>query len=396
MRKPRIFIASSGKAKGGAIDLRDQLKATSLFSDVYLWSDVFPLQGEVTIGILRRYAEECDFFAGFFTEDDVVVKEGDEFRAPRDNCIFEAGLFFGALGFNLNRCFLLSSLDDMVLPSDLRGITRVDLKGGIGEAVKKIRARVESTEPRCYLRPKIPVVSEQELFEREQLAAKGGDLRSNVVVNASEPVETDPKGAATVLTNLAYGVDYEYFFEGHARNIPFVVSLIRSLALAKVRTEPTDLDENGWIELMLQSPEQVVKNLENMRKRVSIHFQRKPPLQFCVHNANSGKYAKCYLRYPGDGFVTWHCGADAVAVAEDLTGSCAVPPTSRRGCIFHSTADFNIDAEAEFKAELLDQIEQAFPDGETGPGKIDLRDLARQAAFGVLEARKQPAAAQAP
>src|SRR5579883_615459 len=79
MRKPRIFIASSGKAKGGAIDLRDQLKATSLFSDVYLWSDVFPLQGEVTIGILRRYAEECDFFAGFFTEDDVVVRRATNF-----------------------------------------------------------------------------------------------------------------------------------------------------------------------------------------------------------------------------------------------------------------------------------------------------------------------------
>jgi hypothetical protein len=83
-------------------------------------------------------------------------------------------------------------------------------------------------------------------------------------------------------------------------------------------------------------------------------------------------------------------------VAEDLTNSCAVPASTRRASVFHSTTDFDIDEEREFKEELLDQIERAFPTGETGPGKIDLRELARQVSFGFSEVRKQPAAAQAP
>lgn len=400
MNGPTIFIASSGKAKGRAKDLRNRLNQSESFRHVNLWSDVFPEQGSVTIEALGQFAKGSDFFAGLFTGDDVLVREGDENRVPRDNCVFEAGPFFAALGFDLNRCFLLSDVDERALPSDLRGITLVDLKDGIDSAAETILQRVKKTNPLRYERPEIPVLARGQLFERERPETKGGDLRSDgglsVVVNSSEPAETDPLGAASVLANVESGVTYEYFFEGAERNIPFVKNLFRALAVANVRSQSGSLTDSEWFELMQKNQDQITKNLERMKKGVSIHFRPRPPLQFCVHNANSVTYARCYLNYPGKGFVEWHRGNDAVTVAEDLTNSCAVPASTRRASVFHSTTDFDIDEEKEFKEELLDQIERAFPTGETGPGKIDLRELARQVSFGFSEVRKQPAAAQAP
>jgi hypothetical protein len=92
MNGPTIFIASSGKAKGRAKDLRNRLNRSESFRHVNLWSDVFPDQGSVTIEALGQFARESDFFAGLFTGDDVLVREAMK-------TVFRAIIASSKLGF---------------------------------------------------------------------------------------------------------------------------------------------------------------------------------------------------------------------------------------------------------------------------------------------------------
>jgi predicted nucleotide-binding protein len=56
------------------------------------------------------------------TPDDMIVKRGSATTAPRDNIVFEAGLFTGTLG--RGRTFLVYDRTATIsLPSDLAGVT---------------------------------------------------------------------------------------------------------------------------------------------------------------------------------------------------------------------------------------------------------------------------------
>src|SRR2546421_578814 len=96
---PRIFIASSWKALDVARKLRRKLQhGREPIDDVVLWEDAFPVGG-IILDTLRDEAARADFAVVLFTADD-RIKNGrkEEALAPRDNCVFELGLFMGALG----------------------------------------------------------------------------------------------------------------------------------------------------------------------------------------------------------------------------------------------------------------------------------------------------------
>jgi predicted nucleotide-binding protein len=121
MEKAKIFIGSSGRALILAQRLRDELSAN--FSEATVWNDASQGQaGLMIIEMLENATREYDFAVLILTRDDVVFREGGdtEKRQARDNCIFEAGLFMGALG--RQRCFLVSGVRADELPVDLRGI----------------------------------------------------------------------------------------------------------------------------------------------------------------------------------------------------------------------------------------------------------------------------------
>ena len=91
-----------------------------------------------------------DFATLVLTADDLVTKRGQSGNAPRDNVLFEAGLFMGALG--RHRVFLVSCRDDVLdLPTDLAGITPAqfnrrpdgNLLAAIGPVATKIRSAIE-------------------------------------------------------------------------------------------------------------------------------------------------------------------------------------------------------------------------------------------------------------
>lgn len=125
MDKPRIFLGSSGKQEKLLQALTRGLEDVA---HVEPWTAVFN-PGTTTLGRLLELTREVDFAAFVFARDDwtsvgtaeVPVLDAAQ-ASPRDNVVFEAGLFGGVLG--MRRTFILHA-NGAKLPSDLLGLTCV-------------------------------------------------------------------------------------------------------------------------------------------------------------------------------------------------------------------------------------------------------------------------------
>ena len=120
MNKPRIFLGSSGKQ---AKLLQAIARGLEDVADVEPWTTTFN-PGRSTLDRLVELSQEVDFAAFVFAQDDWTTTDASESgeASPRDNVVFEAGLFGGALG--IRRTFILHA-DGSKLPSDLLGLTSV-------------------------------------------------------------------------------------------------------------------------------------------------------------------------------------------------------------------------------------------------------------------------------
>jgi len=125
MSKPRIFLGSSGKQEKLLEDLTRGLED---IADVEPWTTSFN-PGTTTLERLLELTREVDFAAFVFAQDDWTTggppapagaPSGQ--ASPRDNVVFEAGLFGGALG--MRRTFILHA-GGAKLPTDLLGLTSV-------------------------------------------------------------------------------------------------------------------------------------------------------------------------------------------------------------------------------------------------------------------------------
>ncbi len=367
----RIFIGSSGQAKSLAKALASYLQLEYReAADIRFWNDPtqFP-PSQTTLESLIRQAKACDFAVMLLTADDVVKKKGRTLDIPRDNTIFELGLFVAELG--MSRSFMVCSADEDALPSDLKGYSyvKVDpvpnfldakacdtcIRSGVGLQIKKL---IDNAE--CFRHPTLPLLTKEELAEREKPADKdgrGGDLvllrsRAGVVVNSLQPVEwADSEFCACVLENLKSGVKYEYYYGDFDDSIGPTAELVQKIATANLGPQVS----KGSIS-------RVKENLKFLQRSLSIHFRKRPPLRFCVHNANLEERATCYLRCHGehDGkFVEWAKKAEAKYIAEELSSSCkAVTSEAQEAAIFHSTRDVELDT-----SRVIREVMQAFGDG---------------------------------
>ena len=125
MDKPRIFLGSSGQQ---AKLLQALTRGLEDVAHVEPWTTSFN-PGTTTLERLLELAHEVDFAAFVFAQDDWTTKSPLASAAtesgqasPRDNVVFEAGLFGGILG--MRRTFILHA-SDTKLPSDLLGLTCV-------------------------------------------------------------------------------------------------------------------------------------------------------------------------------------------------------------------------------------------------------------------------------
>ncbi len=121
--KPRIFLGSSGQQEKL---LRALTRGLEDIADVDPWMTVFN-PGVSTLDRLVELTREVDFAAFVFAQDDWTTKGASPDTAsgeasPRDNVVFEAGLFGGALG--IRRTFILHA-NGAKLPTDLLGLTSI-------------------------------------------------------------------------------------------------------------------------------------------------------------------------------------------------------------------------------------------------------------------------------
>jgi hypothetical protein len=144
MTKPRIFLGSSGKQA----KLLDAItRGLADVADVEPWTTTFN-PGRGTLDRLVELSQEVDFAAFVFAQDDWTetdaVPAGE--ASPRDNVVFEAGLFGGALG--MRRTFILHA-NGSKLPTDLLGLTTVRYDPAAGPAEvramnEKLRIAIEA------------------------------------------------------------------------------------------------------------------------------------------------------------------------------------------------------------------------------------------------------------
>jgi hypothetical protein len=151
-----VFIGSSKEglpvAEHVQLGLGPDVEAT-------LWNqDVFEL-GKTTIESLVETLDAFDFAVLVLTPDDVSISRATKKQAPRDNVLFELGLYMGRLG--RDRCYFIFDADAGIkLPSDLSGVTaatfrrRADgnLAAAVGPACTQIRGMIQ----KLGTRPKLP------------------------------------------------------------------------------------------------------------------------------------------------------------------------------------------------------------------------------------------------
>ena len=120
--KPRIFLGSSGKQ---AKLVQALTRGLAEVAEVEPWTTVFN-PGVSTLDRLVELTREVDFAAFVFAQDDWTSNASETGApgqaSPRDNVVFEAGLFGGALG--MRRTFILHA-KGAKLPTDLLGMTAV-------------------------------------------------------------------------------------------------------------------------------------------------------------------------------------------------------------------------------------------------------------------------------
>lgn len=144
MSKPSIFIGSSSEGIEFARAIRGLLADVA---EVTLWNEGFFRPGNTFIDTLVNALPRFDFAALILTADDLIQSRDVESMGPRDNVLFELGLFMGRLG--RARTFLVhQSKADLKIPTDLSGVTaaeyewpRVDrnYRAAVGPACDSIR-----------------------------------------------------------------------------------------------------------------------------------------------------------------------------------------------------------------------------------------------------------------
>lgn len=104
---------------------------------------------QTTLQSLVEEAKKSDFAVLVLSADDMVESRHVVGKAPRDNVVFELGLFIGVIG--TERVFILPPKEGAKLSSDLGGFTllspyaahednnvRASLTGGLLDAVEQI------------------------------------------------------------------------------------------------------------------------------------------------------------------------------------------------------------------------------------------------------------------
>lgn len=140
----RVFIISSVEGLKIANAIQEYFAHDPF--NITLWTNGVFRASQYPVESLIHALDGSDFAIAILQPDDVTVSRRTSRPVPRDNVLFELGLFIGHLG--RHRSFLLEPLcQDVQLPSDLSGICTLGYKPGsepelirlLGPACNKLR-----------------------------------------------------------------------------------------------------------------------------------------------------------------------------------------------------------------------------------------------------------------
>ena len=147
MAKPAVFLACSTEDIATARAIQAELDYDT---EITIWNQDFFVPSEFTLESLTKKLHLFDFAIFVMAPDDIVSKRGRRTFAPRDNVVFELGLFIGRLG--RDRCFIVVPRGQKIgFPTDLLGVTVVDyaanrsdgnLRAALGPGCNRIRSVV--------------------------------------------------------------------------------------------------------------------------------------------------------------------------------------------------------------------------------------------------------------
>lgn len=179
MEKPRLFIGSSTEGK----DVADMLQLGLDYDvEVTVWHQgVFDLS-QGSLESLVQASRKFDFAALVLTPDDLTSKRDKNVNSPRDNVIFELGLFMGALG--RDRTFIVYCRDEKLdIPSDLAGVTpatfanRADgnLQAALGSVGTQIKNAIKNCGFASHQIAKTPSQSSDVIVQEGVYYTQNGD-----------------------------------------------------------------------------------------------------------------------------------------------------------------------------------------------------------------------------
>jgi hypothetical protein len=179
MSKPKLFIGSSLKNQEVAEVLKVKLKE---YAEATVWNKgVFGL-GYGVLETLLNMLEDFDFAVFILAPDDVTTSKDETKLAPRDNVLFESGLFMGVLG--RDRVFLVYDQSAGIkIPSDLAGVALAsydgariggsEAKAAVSEAARLIGDRVRA--------PRFPFLVGEWKSEYPMTAERGSPMVTEVL-----------------------------------------------------------------------------------------------------------------------------------------------------------------------------------------------------------------------
>ena len=151
--RPVLFVGCSAEAIPIGRAIQSVLEHDPIV--VRIWTDDTFKASQYPIESLELELAKVDFAALVLSPDDEVISRNRTSEAPRDNLVFEMGLFMGALG--RSRTFLLHPHGaDIKIPTDLSGLTTLRYKSGphdtnstdVSSVCNELRATIMAMGPR--------------------------------------------------------------------------------------------------------------------------------------------------------------------------------------------------------------------------------------------------------
>lgn len=148
--RPVLFIGSSSERKK-IVEKLAQSMALKRVAEIKPWTSAFPLSAN-TLDALLDVVSSVDFALLVLSPDDKVKKRNKTQMVPRDNIIFELGLFLGVLGKERTILLVEDTVDigGLNLPSDLAGVTylpyrkMIKEKDAVSNAIDRVVERINA------------------------------------------------------------------------------------------------------------------------------------------------------------------------------------------------------------------------------------------------------------